>query len=123
MTSRRIRSGSSVSTRSSAARPSVAVTTLYPRGTSTASSKRTFSGTSSTTRILGGCSLTIAVVPNGLEQLGDVDWLGEVSVEPGNEEPLAVAAHRLRGQRQHGNRGGGLVLPELLGRLEAVDAR
>ena len=40
---------------------------------------------------------------NGPDQLGYVDRLGEVAVEPDFEESLAVSAHRLRGQRQHGD--------------------
>ena len=43
-----------------------------------------------------------------LEQLEDVDGL-EIAVEPGVEEPRAVASHRLRGQRYHGDRGGSLI--------------
>ena len=45
------------------------------------------------------------------DQLDDVDGLGEIAVEPDVEETLAVASHRLRGQRDHGDRGGSLVPP------------
>ena len=45
------------------------------------------------------------------DQLDDVDGLGEIAVEPDVEETLAVASHRLRGQRDHGDRGRSLVPP------------
>src|SRR6476646_8169330 len=103
--------------------PSLAVTTSYPRGTSTASSSRTFSGTSSTTRILACRSATVAVLLDGVDQLCDVDRLGEVAVEAGLEESLPVSAHRLRGQRQHGDRGRLLGPSQPRECLDAVDAR
>src|SRR3954464_12437545 len=109
-TSRRTRSGRSFSTTSSASLPSFAVTTSYPWGASTASSRRTFAGTSSTTRILGRCSATVAVLPDDLDQLEDVDRLREVPVEPSFEEPFAIAAHGLRRQGKHGD-GGGVLVP------------
>ena len=45
------------------------------------------------------------------DQLDNVDGLGEIAVEPDVEETLAVASHRLRGQRDHRNRAGSLVSP------------
>jgi len=45
------------------------------------------------------------------DQLVDVDGLGEIAVEPDVEEALAVASHRLRGHRDHGDRGGSRVVP------------
>ena len=70
---------------------------------STASSRRTFAGTSSTTRILGARSATAAVLRDGAKQLDHVHRLREVAVEAGLHEPLAVAVHRLRRQGEHGN--------------------
>src|SRR4051812_699954 len=122
-TSSRTRSGFSVATRSSACLPSLALTTSYPLGPSTALSRRTFSGTSSTTRIFGGRSAMVAVLPHDLDQLDDVDRLGEIPVEPGVEVTLAIAAHRLCGQGEHGDGRGLLVLPDSGKRLDAVDAR
>src|SRR5581483_4671553 len=50
-------------------------------------------------------SRTIAVLPHDPYQLVDVDRFREVAVEAGLDEALAVAAHRLRGHRQHGDGG------------------
>jgi hypothetical protein len=54
-------------------------------------------------------STPVAMFPNGAEELSDVDGLGHVPIEACREEPLAVAVHRLRGDREHGDRGGPLI--------------
>src|SRR4029450_1148275 len=102
-TSSRIRSGRVVATRSRASSPDVAARTSYPCGTRTAWSRRTFSGISSTTRILPAPSLAIspalAVAPDRADELHDVHRLGHVVVETGLQEAFAVPRHRLRRQR------------------------
>ncbi len=55
------------------------------------------------------------------DQLDDVDGLGQIAVEPDVEEALAVASHSLRGQRDHGDRGGSHVAPKLRQGFDAVD--
>src|SRR5207253_7408594 len=88
----------------SAEAPFVAETTSYACAVSTASSRRTFSGTSSTTRIRALCSLTArvsAVLLHRLDELHDVHGLRDIGVEAGVEEPFTIAVHGLRGER-HG---------------------
>src|SRR3954453_1568361 len=121
-TSRRTRSGRSFSTTSSASLPSFAVTTSYPWGASTASRRRTFAGTSSMTGSLGRGSATIAVLPDDLDQLEDVDRLRQIPVESSFEEAFAIAAHGLRRQGQHGDGSSVFVAAHSRERLHAVDA-
>src|SRR5262245_47943730 len=55
------------------------------------------------------------------DQLGNIDGLGEIVVEPDIQETLAVPSHRLRGHRDHGDRVGSLIFAELSERFDAVD--
>src|SRR5207237_998568 len=106
-TSRRMRSGFSDLAASSAEAPFVAEMTSYARAARTASSRRTFSGTSSTTRIRASYSLTVsfsAVLLHRLDEPNDVDGLRDVGVEAGVEEPFTISVHGLRGQRHDRNR-------------------
>src|SRR5438552_59195 len=110
-TSRRIRSGRSLATFSSASGPDSAGTTAYPRGASTASNSLMFLGVSSTTRIFGCRSIlpllarTLAELPHLLRKFLDVDRLDQVAVEPGAEESFAIALHGEGGQSDHRDRG------------------
>ena len=57
------------------------------------------------------------------DELGNVHGLGDVAVEPGSQEPLTVAAHRLGGDREDGGGRRPYVRSELPERLDAVDIR
>src|SRR6266540_7320952 len=126
-TSSRIKSGSSVFRSSSACSPEVAVTTSYPRGMRTASSRRTFSGMSSTTRIVPAplllISVPLAVALDRSDELHHVDRLRDVAVEAGLEKTLAIALHRLGRQRDDGDRGCPLVATQAPERCHPVDPR
>src|SRR5262245_55700228 len=110
-TSRRIRSGRSLATFSSASAPDSAVTSAYPRGSSTASRSLIFLGVSSTIRIFGCCCIlpflacTLAKLPHLLREFLDVDRLDQVTVEPGLEESFAIALHGEGSQCDHRDRG------------------
>ena len=60
-----------------------------------------------------GCKVS----PDLVRELADPDWLLEVAVETVGEKPLAVALHRRGSERDHGDRGRALVLPQLPHRL------
>ncbi len=57
------------------------------------------------------------------DEARDVHRLRDVAVEAGREEPLAVALHRLRGQRDDGHGGRSLVRAQPPQRLDPVDVR
>src|SRR5581483_2055666 len=69
-------------------------------------------GASSTTRMRAGRSMlrtssaALAVLADLLGQLADRDWFYQVAVEPGAQNPLAIASHRLGRDRDDGDRGG-----------------
>src|SRR5438067_6758220 len=103
-TSRRTRSGSSLTTSSSASGPDDAELTEKPAGSRTASSSRTFAGRSSTTRIRGWVSVSAFIslaqeLPHLVGKLAHADRLGEVAVEALGDEALLVASHRRRRER------------------------
>src|SRR5262249_32642785 len=127
-TSSRIRSGSSVSTRSTVSGPEDAELTAKPAGSRTASSSRTFAGTSSTTRIRGWgwFSAVISLAQATAHLVGELAHayrLRQVAVEALGEEPLLVAAHRGRGEGDDRELGGAGVVPQLLERLVAAPVR
>src|SRR5688500_1901323 len=126
-TSSRTRSGSADSASARAALPSLAAMTSYPRGARTAASRRMFSGTSSTTRILAGPSVPIgscvAVAPDRGDEVGDVHWLGQIAVKTRRQEALGVSLHGLCGQREHRYRSRAFVRAQSIERLDAVHVR
>src|SRR5712691_7423140 len=127
-TSSRTRSGSSVTARSTVSGPDDAELTAKPAGSRTASSSRTFAGTSSTTRIRGCRSFSAVislaqVAAHLVGELAHADRLRQVAVEALGEEPLLVAAHRGRGEGDDRELGGARVLPQKLERLVAAQVR
>src|SRR5438128_1164366 len=121
-----MRSGFSDLAAASAEAPFVAETTSYACAVSTASSRRTFSGTSSTTRIRASYSLTVrfpAVLLHRLDEFQDVHGLRDVGVEAGVEEPFTIPVHGLRGQRDHRDRRRPRVRAQTAERVDTVDVR
>ena len=51
------------------------------------------------------------------------DGLGDVAVEPGGQESLAVSLHRLCGQGEHRQGCGAAVRPQAAERRDAIDVR
>src|SRR5215203_598702 len=80
---------------------------------------------SSTTRIFAAPLLLtgfpLAVPPDRVHELEHVDRLRDVTIEAGLEEPLAVASHRLRRQREHGHPRVAVVSADPVQRLDAVN--
>src|SRR5436190_9129767 len=127
-TSSNTRSGGSATTSSSASGPDDAPTTEKPAGSRIASSSRTFAGMSSTTRIRGvGSSSALISLPQEpphlVGKLAHADRLGEIAVEALGEEPLLVAAHRRRRERDDRDLRRPGVLAQQLQRLGAVEVR
>src|SRR3989454_4212812 len=121
-----MRSGFSDLAAASAEAPSVAETTSYARAVSTASSRRTFSGTSSTTRIRASYSLTVhfsALLLHRLDEFHDVHGLRDVGVEAGVEETFTIPVHGLRSQRHDRNRRRARVCAQAAERVDTVEVR
>ena len=97
-----------------------------PHPSSTASSRRTFSGTSSTTRIRPARSLIGCLLRSSASRRpGDprCSPASRGSVEALRQETLAVSLHRLRGHGEHRDGGRALVGTQPAKGLDAVHAR
>src|SRR6185312_1252661 len=69
------------------------------------------------------CSSTrsLAVALHSRDQVGDVHGLGEIAVEAGGEEALAISLHCLRSKRDDRDQSGPRVRPEPAECLDATD--
>src|SRR5437868_8191909 len=124
ITSSRIKSGQTLSTISSAAWPSVAPSTSYPRASRRARRSSILSSWSSTTRMRGFLLRSIVFAEESLDFSDDrprLAWLGEVSIAADFHRLLAVRREGVRGQRDNWNGLRGRIVLEHLGRVPAID--
>src|SRR5574341_562074 len=126
--SSRTRSGCSPAIFCSASPPEAAVTTLCPRGASTASNRRMFWGVSSTTRILGWRSIS-AIATSAFTELPyllwkrfDVDRFVNVAIESGVEESFSIVFHGECRQRNNRDQGCARLGPEAAKRRHPIHA-
>src|SRR5437868_10316194 len=124
ITSSRIKSGQTLSTISSAAWPSVAPSTSYPRASRRARRSSILSSWSSTTRMRCFLLRSIVFAEESLDFSDDrprLTGLGEVSIAADFHRFLAIGRERVRSQRDDWNGFRRGIVFEHLGRLPAID--
>src|ERR1700688_4519501 len=107
----------------SASGPLCAVVTSKYSADSRASNSFTLAGTSSTTRTRAVISGGPEEMTDGLDELADRDWLGQIGLAAAFADALLVALHGEGGDRHHGDRLELGIVLEPFGHFETGDFR